>query len=95
MMLTSIAQAESPRHDGIALTPVYAHQKVKNIYTWTASCLDTHVHDAWDTTGGLNHREGGYGIQRAVVQACVVGHFGSRTTQPESCKDFRNPPTHT
>ena len=27
MVLTSIAQAESPRHDGIALTPVYAHQK--------------------------------------------------------------------
>ena len=27
MVLTSIAQAESPRHDGIALTFVYAHQK--------------------------------------------------------------------
>ena len=27
MVLTSIAQAESPRHDGIALTPVYAHQR--------------------------------------------------------------------
>ena len=27
MVLTSIAQAESPRHDGIALTPVYAHQE--------------------------------------------------------------------
>ena len=27
MVLTSFAQAESPRHDGIALTPVYAHQK--------------------------------------------------------------------
>ena len=38
---------------------------------------------------GLNHREGGCGIQRAVVQACVVGHFGSRTTLPENCKDFR------
>ena len=34
MVLTSFAQAESPRHDGIALTPVYAHQKkIKEVLT--------------------------------------------------------------
>ena len=50
MMLTSIAQAESPRHDGIALTPVYAHQrKVKNIYTWTASHVSTHMYTTLGT----------------------------------------------
>ena len=33
---------------------------------------------------GLNHREGGCGIQLAVEVACVVGHFGSRATLPAS-----------
>ena len=45
MVLTSIAQAESPRHDGIALTPVYAHQKRSdNIYTGTALHVLTHMY---------------------------------------------------
>ena len=45
MVLTSIAQAESPRHDGIALTPVYAHRKRSdNIYTWTALHVLTHMY---------------------------------------------------
>ena len=33
MVLTSFAQAESPRHDGIALTPVYAQKKKKEVLT--------------------------------------------------------------
>ena len=37
---------------------------------------------------GLNHREGGFGVQLAVELACVVGHFGSKTAQPASCKEF-------
>ena len=50
MVLTSIAQAESPRHDGIALTPVYAHQKRSdNIYTWTALHVLTHMYTTLGT----------------------------------------------
>ena len=52
------------------------------------ACRDTYVQRLGNTTGGLNHREGGFGVQLAVELACVVGHFGSKTAQPASCKEF-------
>ena len=50
MVLTSITQAESPRHDGIALTPVYAHQKRSdNIVTRTALHVLTNMYTSLET----------------------------------------------
>ena len=50
MVLTSFAQAESPRHDGIALTPVYAHPKRSvNIVTRTALHVMTHMYTTLGT----------------------------------------------
>ena len=52
MVLTSIAQAESPRHDGIALTPYMRIKKLsknENIVTRTALHVMTHMYTTLGT----------------------------------------------
>ena len=71
-------------------------QENENIVTWTEAPHDTSLQDAWNTTGGLNHREGGSGVQLAVELACVVGHFGSRRRSQQAVKILEkkaHPPT--
>ena len=68
--------------------PISASEKMITSSHGQNACHDTYVQTLGNTTGGLNHREGGFGVQLAVELACVVGHFGSKTAQPASCKEF-------
>ena len=58
MVLTSIAQAESPRHDGIALTPrICASKKSYNIVLWTELHVMMHMYTTLGTQLGCQAGE--------------------------------------